>query len=72
MKVEVSFLTKSIDCLFVASLSLGADRIAPYIDHTDASRVFSEVSAALRGAQEASAEATVLLQASEKAQVMMI
>lgn len=72
LEVELCFLTQTFDYVFVAILSLGADRIAPYIDHTDASRVFSEVSAALRRAQEASAEATVLLQASEKAQVMTV
>lgn len=44
-------------------------RISPYVFHTHAPRVFSEISAALKRAQEASAEVLAQLNASEKAQV---
>ncbi|CAN0501172.1 unnamed protein product, partial [Laminaria digitata] len=43
--------------------------ISPYVFHTHAPRVFSEISATLKRAQEASAEVIAQLNASEKAQV---
>lgn len=43
--------------------------VSPYVFHTHAPRVFSEISSALRRAQEASADVVVRLEASQLAQV---
>lgn len=68
---SICFVDCSCFCAF-AHLFCCAERcsISPHVPHTHAARIFSEVSTALRRAQEASTELSARLRATEAAQVI--